>query len=84
MVDGRTRTGKVVNQLKQGVPQRSIPPQEIRQDFGGMFIPNHSGISSHPEFKKALSTAGGAFDVDIILTLDGAVLTLNGNVLILQ
>lgn len=30
-------------------------PQTLQPIASDMFIPNHSGISSHPEFKKAIS-----------------------------
>lgn len=44
-----------------------------------MILPNHSGIMSHPETKKSVF-----FFINNVLTLNAQVLTLDGNVLILQ
>lgn len=53
MVDGRTRTGKVVNRLKQGNASIRAPVEQRTPIASDMYLPNHSGISSHPEFKSA-------------------------------
>lgn len=52
---GQTREQKVLKQLS-GIPTT----QKFTPIADGMFLPNHSGISSHPEFKKALSAVGGS------------------------
>lgn len=44
MVDGRTKTGKIVNQLKGN--QAPIRPSTLETSYGGMYIPNHSGDHS--------------------------------------
>lgn len=75
MVDGRTRTGKIINSLKTKVPQISGKNVEVKQDFGGMFIPNHSGISNHPEAKKAFYSADKIGDG----TSSGQILYWNGS-----
>ena len=66
MVDGRTKTGKVVNRLKTGSPQAAHPP-EIRTPIADdIYMPNLSGISSHPEAKSNFVPYTNAlFDVDI-------------------
>lgn len=44
-----SKTDKIINQFKQSTPYE--PKTAIATD---MFIPNHSGITSHPEFKEEL------------------------------
>lgn len=86
MVDGRTRTGKVVNQLKNtsyNIQKQADAPQ--LQDFGGMIMPNHSGISSHPEFLKYLGDYAKITDLNSYVlkagdTMTGQLLMDGGNI----
>jgi hypothetical protein len=55
---GQTREQRVI---KDVVGKPTI--QKFTPIATDMFLPNHSGIASHPEFKKALATAGGSYSV---------------------
>jgi len=82
---------------KKRVVRRKQPQSIVTDD---LFIPNHSGMLDSgkvhrtptddldPVNKKyvddEIAGVGGGIDADIIVVLDGAVATLNGNVLILQ
>lgn len=46
MVDGRTRTGKIVNRIKGGQVPRAQVPAPNMQIMGDMSLPNHSGDHS--------------------------------------
>lgn len=70
MVDGRTKTGRLINQIR-GKPQKQIhQTQEERTPIAsGMYLPNHSGISNHPEIlnnfvKKSGDTMEGPLNID--------------------
>lgn len=77
-----SQTQRVTKMLKQATPYE--PVTEIGT---GLFLPNHSGIKSHPEFAEATRTLFGlspigtviAFHEDAVLTtqagLDNQVLT---------
>lgn len=60
---GQTREQKIIKQLSGGQIQKQTP---IATD---MFLPNHSGIKTHPEFKDALGDyvpyTGATADVDL-------------------
>ena len=72
-------------------PNRNIPMQSMGDGF---VVPNHSGDHSEGRVDSApvddfdivnkKYVDDNLFNVNIVLVLDGAVLTLNGNVLILQ
>ncbi|NJO30854.1 MAG: hypothetical protein HC874_27350 [Richelia sp. SL_2_1] len=57
------KTSALINKVKRSTPQFE-PKQPI---MGEMFLPNHSGMASHPEFNKALDIGLAAF-----LKLDGS------------
>lgn len=46
-----------------------VNPPKLTAIATEMYIPNHSGIASHPEFKKALETVGGSKSINV--TIDG-------------
>lgn len=61
MVDGRTKTGKVVNALKKGVPKIQVNQGEVRTPIASdMYIPNHSGDHSKG---RVYSTPVGDYDI---------------------
>ena len=75
-------------------PRKFIPQSSIVSD--DIYIPNHSGTHDAGTIHKTpvndfdipnkayVDSVAGIFDTDIIVVLDGAVATLDGNVLILQ
>lgn len=80
---GQTREERIIKQLTN---PSSIQKHTAIAGSGdsAMFLPNHSGISSHPEFKKALSAVGGS-QTPWTSNIDGAYYNLsNVNQIILS
>ena len=78
---------------KRRKSRKFIPQGNLVSD--DIFIPNHSGehtagTTGTPTTDRSLvnkayvDSVAGVFDANIIVVLDGAVATLDGNVLILQ
>lgn len=90
MADGRTKTGKLINQLSGN--NFSSPAVENRTPIASdMWLPNHSGISSHPEMlgdngfvKKSGDTMTGTLNAPTVnvttsFTINGVNLFVRDN-----
>lgn len=55
---GQTREQRIIKQLSGNPTTQQFTPIAT-----SMFLPNHSGISTHPEFKKALDNLSDNYEV---------------------
>ena len=84
----------MVKKQRRKATRKFIKQSNIVSD--DIFIPNHSGTHDAGTIHKTpindfdipnkayVDSVAGVFDADVIVVLDGAVATLDGNVLILQ